>query len=704
MATKIGDLPWVKDGIGRGEFNAFRGLIHLADAGHLVKIIEEPWVVEGRNFPALESLWFLAVNNPEGLSKIMSHPTISDDISDQEAKIVAALHPYLEPDQLDKLLDPEQATLEERTITLPLAGETHLSIVRTRQGADGTMDLLERAVRSIEEFMGLPFPRRQAIYLFEEGASGGSAARNLGTRVVILVDEQTLSGEQMLGLLAHETSHYYWSSGTFWINEGAATFMESVVNNALHSRLDQPPCFLARSIAELEALKIDPLTFRDDFRCNYSLGERVFRDLYRNMDDTTFRLAFRRLYLHTEFNIPDDECDDHRKTICPVQETFTAYTSEETAATVEKVIARWHDRTEPYDLSDIDDTPVEADIAAISGRIEGAYLSYSIGGLPVSAVTLEPNRTSILYLNLDYSYRDSSGLESLPIETAVYFEDGFEFLRKRTDMPVPGESTRLNHHVQIYDANGLGRYWVHVYWGEQKIAEVTFETVPTSGPHSIRGMVTFPDGWPLDRIALEATRGEEEFSVYAGPDGVFDVVVSSGIFFLKVYVVVGNEWHFMGWYDGGGGITIDPGRAFEVIVDGAVVEDIDISLSSVSDANIRGVVTGPDGQPIEGIALEAKRGEERFWVDIGPLGIFNFAVPPGSFILEVNVEVGSGHVFVGWYDGNGSITTDPSHAFEVIVDDTNVHDIAIMLPSATEELLCPSGYFRSTRTGRCTEI
>ena len=91
----------------------------------------------------------------------------------------------------------------------------------------------------------------------------------------------------------------------------------------------------------------------------------------------------------------------------------------------------------------------------------------------------------------------------------------------------------------------------------------------------------------------------------------------------------------MGWYDGNGGITIDPDRAFEVIVDGADIDGIDISLSSVSDVDIRGVVTGPDGQPFEGIALQLKQREERFWIDAKPDGSFNVGVPSGSYILEV---------------------------------------------------------------------
>ena len=136
--AKIGDLPWVEDGIDRGEFNAVRGLILLVDTGHTARVLEEPWVVEGRNYPALESLRFLAANDPETLDKIMSHPTISDGVTDQEAKILATLH-RVDPDLLGKLLDPEQVTLEERTITLPLAGETELTIIRTRPGVDRTM-------------------------------------------------------------------------------------------------------------------------------------------------------------------------------------------------------------------------------------------------------------------------------------------------------------------------------------------------------------------------------------------------------------------------------------------------------------------------------------------------------------------------------------------------------------------------------------
>lgn len=165
-ASKIGAMSWIKDGIEKEEFNAVRGLFRLVNDGYSADFIDQPWVVNGSNLTALDTLWRLAANKPEKLAKIMSHPTISDGMSHQEAKIITVLTPGSNPDLVDKLLDPAQVTLEERTINLPLAGETELSIIRTLPGRDASMDSLEHAVRRIEHFMGLPFPQRQVIYHF----------------------------------------------------------------------------------------------------------------------------------------------------------------------------------------------------------------------------------------------------------------------------------------------------------------------------------------------------------------------------------------------------------------------------------------------------------------------------------------------------------------------------------------------------------
>ena len=332
-----------------------------------------------------------------------------------------------------------------------------------------------------------------------------------------------------------------------------------MVTKGLHGRLDQAPCALARNIAEFESLGNDVNPF-DYFLCPYSLGERVFRDLFRNMDETNFRLAFRRLYLHTLFE-PANRCGiNYNKWMCHVREAFTTYAPEESTATIEKVIARWHDGSEPYDQSHIDDTLVETQIAAINGRIEEAYLTFSTAGIPVYTINVGPNWDSILYMKLDYSYQHSSDLKNFPIEVAVSFEDGFEFRRREVHLPAPAEDTRRTTYVRMDEARALGRYWVHLYFGEQKIAEATFEVGPELDPYSIRGTVTGSDNQPLGRIKLQANRKGEIFRIEAGPVGAFDVIASSGTFILEVYLLVGTQWKFVGWHDVNGGVTLIAAR------------------------------------------------------------------------------------------------------------------------------------------------
>ena len=85
LALKIETLPWTEDGIqGEEEWDAISGLIRLSndvEAGLFVQLIEEPWVVEGRNYAALEALGFGEYGMPAG-TRVMSNPTITDGITD----------------------------------------------------------------------------------------------------------------------------------------------------------------------------------------------------------------------------------------------------------------------------------------------------------------------------------------------------------------------------------------------------------------------------------------------------------------------------------------------------------------------------------------------------------------------------------------------------------------------------------------------
>ena len=377
-ASKIRAMPWIADGISREEFNAVRGLFRLVNDGYSADFIDQPWVVNGRNYPVLSTLWRLAANKPEKLAKIMSHPTISDGMSHQEAKIITVLTPGSDPDLVDKLLDPAQVTLEERTIHLPLAGETELSMIRTLPGRNASMDSLEHAVRRIEDFMGLPFPQRQVIYHFVDSPGGGGINHH-GAHVSILASEQGWSEEVISDIISHEASHYYWQGrAPTWLVEGAALFMEAAVKDTLNGPLEGEGCDLAQNIVDLEDLNLEPGSF-DHYDCNYSLGELLYRDLYSNMDETAFRQAFRRLYLHTLYSV-SDECDDHATTFCHVKEAFLAYAPGDTSSVVEDVFARRYYGTDSQDAGNIFQG------ASIWGVVKG-----SEGRLP-GDISLTPER------------------------------------------------------------------------------------------------------------------------------------------------------------------------------------------------------------------------------------------------------------------------------------------------------------------------
>ena len=144
---------------------------------------------------------------------------------------------------------------------------------------------------------------------------------------------------------------------------------------------------------------------------------------------------------------------------------------------------------------------------------------------------------------------------------------------------MPSEVTRRTTLVTVNDARAPGRYWVHLYFGDQKIAEATFEAAFPTETHSIRGVASGPDGKRVGRMELSANRSGERSGIEAGPDGSFDLVVPPGSFIVEVFLLLENgRYEFMGWYDGKDGTTIDPDKTFTVVVEDSDVTGLSIRL------------------------------------------------------------------------------------------------------------------------------
>ena len=202
-----------------------------------------------------------------------------------------------------------QATqTETSTVRLPHSGTVNLRINRSGDlGSDRSMEILEHAVKTIEEYMGEPIPLRgneiRLDFVEKEVFQCSSHATGcyLGTHIEILEEydsEKPLRDDDKLAIIiAHEVAHYYFSGERDWLDEGAAEFLAIYVENKRVGRAmtgQGKPCAQTITISYLESRK---LGHEDDgFTCNYTLGEGLFLDLFSQIQTGDFQSAFRRLY------------------------------------------------------------------------------------------------------------------------------------------------------------------------------------------------------------------------------------------------------------------------------------------------------------------------------------------------------------------------------------------------------------------------
>ena len=486
LAMSVVSLDWIQDGISDIEAEAIDQLSQMAyeDASAVSRIVGMPFLtsIEPPDVAAVASLWQLAANDRQLFDAVMAHAPVRDGISDDLAYIVATLHGVAEthPALIPVLLHPANVTVERRNVTLPLAGDVVLAIIRTGPGAARSMDLLEAAVRGVEQLMGLPLPTRYVGLLYEDAAYGATAGTNFGTHVAILPEYDVDDGSHEAGFagshIAHEVAHYYWSGNADWVDEGAADLMASIVDGARTGRpvgVTNRPCAYVSTIAELEGLAISQGDI--EFRCNYALGERLFIDLYRTLGEDRFLDGFRALYLASEI---DDDDEDDPGTSVGVEHVRRAFHSDD--GPERAIIARWYDGSAPHDRSNLDYSPVDPMLPTINGRIEQAFIVTERGGPPAAVFSARDVRDWVL-LTLAYSY-SVSGAREVQIEIVEYFEDGFEFSRRTAVLTAESQYIGGIHRFSVGSPPqkkwATGRYYVYVYEGGRKVAEVEYEVIP----------------------------------------------------------------------------------------------------------------------------------------------------------------------------------------------------------------------------------
>ena len=360
LADRLVVKPWVQDDITADEAAVIRDLYLTARAqdealepatnAKALQLVDMPFLesVELADAPAMESLRKLEGNNTARFLEVMSHPVLSDGITDEEAKAVALLwgtNTY-KPEYVDDLLTQSGIFVEEKTIQLPLSGEVLLAVFRHRDQVTPSIDYLEHSVTFMEEIMANPLPVNYVALFFTDAIPEDVGGKFFGTHIGAQPDYDLVGATRWNYtpfVIAHEVAHYYWRGNKWdWTDEGLAVFLATLSENrrtGFPVEARKRPCSSAATIGELEAMFSEE-TGTEGSSCNYPLGEAIFLDLYHSLGEDTFSQGLRRLYLKDLHDDPTDECEGTQLRICHLISAFKTNVSEDVAAKVDEVVSR----------------------------------------------------------------------------------------------------------------------------------------------------------------------------------------------------------------------------------------------------------------------------------------------------------------------------------------------------------------------------
>ena len=360
---------WVQDGLTPDEKEVVDLLSTMAstpaagtgraDAATPLQILDMSFLeeIEPLDVAALSALSAIMLSSgKDALQLVLSHPELRGGITDDWTDFVAVTSLAARyPGLLEIVLDPERTWVDKQVVELPLAGKVGLTVVESRvtdeqyfaldvEALLEPMDLLEHALRTYEEFMGVAFPKSDVVLLVAdlEGFGGGEYGHGA------IASRWRSSADT----IAHETAHIWnvtpiWlAQPTAWINEGAAEFLAAISERARRGMpLPKPEdsCSLASSIVELVRVEADPDVIFSS-ACNHILGRAMFLDLYDSLGDAAFRQGLRNLYLMSTEDVAawyrPGLCGGIDAGLCHLTAAFSTGMTPEHRAIADEIITR----------------------------------------------------------------------------------------------------------------------------------------------------------------------------------------------------------------------------------------------------------------------------------------------------------------------------------------------------------------------------
>ena len=495
IAAKLSNLPWVSDGLSPLETEIKDQLTFLYVVNNTTEaasILDMPFLqsIEPGDLQAVISLKEISRKSQSTLQQIVNHPTFaSGGISNDWTPVIAVLLAAFRHNQnlISVLLDPTQVHLEARTTQTSLAGPIDLNIVRTGpQHAKESMDRLEYAVHNVESFMGTPFPVDMVAVLYADAVLDDNVGQNFTTGMSILPKHDTADSTYAQTTTIHEVAHYYWTGNEKWINEGMADFIAAYIkaSNSMTRVLPRkPPCHQYRTISQIP---------RSDkpHSCNYSLGVRLFIDLYDAVGKEPFRQKIKSFY--QESTVDDPTANTELTNLTreellarfsrpPVNESISRLRAHFTSPAAKEAINRWYNGSAPYRRDLFDTNPVNPRLSVLNAQVTRAGLS--VHSTPITSYSSSSEIRSQVALSIDYSHPDPVGTEGdIQFQFALFYQDGHPFLIHESTVHATVGSTGASLGIQLWAPGhpppATGDYVAYIYEAGNKVAQVHWTVTP----------------------------------------------------------------------------------------------------------------------------------------------------------------------------------------------------------------------------------
>ena len=404
LATELNELPWLPENISQidlwwlGNFLAFVHELNGEHADIMHSVIHRPWSHDGilrhevewihqyrrlleESDPAARHmavdlaalpafydsvdpfdaaiLGWLAIKGLLEAPEIIDKPWMRDGISFDDLVVLIA---YVDASNRSRFQYADlvrEHHMAQRTISLPLAGEVGLYVVRHTPFPedDPSLDLMEEVIVKLEAFMGVPFPMDNAVmFMIEPSTAYGEPPQrgvgySLGSHIVAAPPRHNPGYHLMV---YHEMAHLYWGGHTGappWWTEGTAGFLPDYARHELgHEHIEtrygnlltdtQREC-RNRGISNVSDYYMVQQSYpgfaADRTICVYALGEIFLVEMYMLLGFDAVSGAMRQLYVEARDSGWLDPITDQK-----IYDAFVAYTPAEALAEFQTLFERLH--------------------------------------------------------------------------------------------------------------------------------------------------------------------------------------------------------------------------------------------------------------------------------------------------------------------------------------------------------------------------